>query len=528
MDPVLRYSFKSNLFGLMNARDIQRQAKRAGLTWDPRGFFSTPSAFAALQFAKYADAGARRVLLPYMSAVADSQATDALIPIPAPRGLRYLPFQKAGISYASRRMNCLLGDEPGLGKTIQAIGLANYLGLSRILVVCPAGLRLNWAREIEKWHMPHLNAGIDVVLNGKSPIQTGRSIVVSYELAITRRGDLMTKSFDLVVADEAHYLKTPTTHRTKNILGNPRTNIPGLVSLAPRRLVLTGTPIPNRVDEIYPVIRALAPETIDRMNYHAFLAHYAVVRSTDYGDKIIGIKHEAELHERLRAGFMVRRLKSDVLKDLPPKTYKLVVFSKEGFSKVLERERQFSAREIITHGVPVGSALPEIRHEMGVAKAPLAAKYIEDLLESGVRQIVVFAHHRDVIRILAESLRGYGIATVTGDTGPAERQAAVDDFQSGKVRVIICNIVAGGVGVTLTAGADVVFVEASWVPGENEQAEDRAHRVGQTRGVLIHHLVVEESLDATILGSAAVKRGHIKKILDGGCDAAESASVRRG
>lgn len=522
MDPVLRYSFESNLFGLMNAREVSRQAQRAGMEWDKRGFFTSPSPYKALQFAKYADTNARRVLRPFLTAVAESQATDSILEIPAPRGLEYLPFQKAGIAYASRRHNCLIGDEPGLGKTVQAVGLANYLGLARLLIVCPAGLRLNWAREIEKWHLE--NPGIDVILDGKSPIQAQRSTVVGYELAVKRRAELMSRNYDLVVLDEGHYLKSPKAQRTKNTLGYYGRD--GLIHRAPRRLVLTGTPIPNRVDEAYSVIRALAPETIDHMNYRTFLGHYTIVRSTQYGDQIVGIRHEAELYERLRAGFMVRRLKSDVLKDLPPKVYKLVVFSKDGFAKVLKRERQFSAAEIIRHGVPVGSALPEIRREMGVMKAPLACQYVEDLLESGVQQVIVFAHHRDVISILQRGLHRYGVATITGETSPTVRQSMVDLFQRGGARVIICNIIAGGVGVTLTAAADVVFVEGSWVPGENEQAEDRAHRVGQTRGVLIHYLVVEESLDATILGSAAVKKRNITRILDGRKeDAGESGHV---
>src|SRR5574343_34955 len=467
MNPVLRYSASSSLFGLFSAAPIQKDARRAGFEWDDRGFFKSSSPYRAIQFAQYADQTAKRALRPYLQAVAESQATDSILEIPAPAGLEYMPFQKAGIAYASRRMNTLLGDEPGLGKTIQAIGLANYLGLSRLLVVCPAGLRLNWALEIAKWHLR--DGSTDVLLDGKGKIRPHRSTIVSYDLAVRLRADLMRQQYDLVI-----------------------------------------------LDECLSVIRALAPETIDSMNFHAFRGHYAIVKSNGFGDKVVGIRHEAELYQRLRAGFMVRRLKADVLKDLPDKTYKMVVFDKSGFKSVLNRERQFSAAEILSRGLPVGSALPEIRREMGIAKAPLVSQYVEDLLEDGTEKVIVFAHHREVVEALARNLSRYRPLTITGATTARDRQAGIDSFQKGDNRVIICNLVAGGVGVTLTRAADVIFAEASWVPGEHEQAEDRAHRIGQTRGVLVHHLVVEGSLDAAILGSAAMKRKNIRTILDGG------------
>lgn len=512
--PVLKYSAKSSLFGLMNAFGIRDNARQAGFTWDDRGFWKTASAYRALRFFDIANEQARTILKPYVDGIRESQATNAIIPVPAPVGLEYLPFQKAGIAYASRRMSTLIGDEPGLGKTIQAVGLANYLGLSKMLVLCPAGLRLNWAAEVEKWHLR--KTGIQVILNGKQRPQPGKTIITSYDLCAGIAKDLVKLQFDMAVADEGHYLKNPETQRTKLTLGFK--GFPGLVNLAPRKLVLTGTPIPNRVNEVYPVVRRIAPETIDNMSYRAFLNYYAVTIRGGFGEQIVGIRNEEELYMRLRAGVMVRRLKKDVLKDLPPKQYKMVVFPKSGYAKVLKREAPFSAAEIVRHGVPVGSALPEVRHEMGIAKAPQSAAYITDLLDDGIEKVIVFAYHKEVIAILSRALAKYGVVVVTGDSSATARQSAVNEFQNNKhTRVFIGNLVAAGVGITLTKAADVVFVEGSWVPGENEQTEDRAHRIGQgASSVMIHYLVVEESLDATILGSAARKRKNIRTILDGG------------
>lgn len=512
MNPLLKYSHSSKLFGLFYSHPIRVEARKSGFEWDDRGFWKTPSPYRALQFARYADDQCKMILHPYLSAIEASYATDSIQEYPAPEGLAYLPFQKAGISYALKRASCLLGDQPGLGKTIQAIGVANAYGLSRLLIICPAGLRLNWAREVEKWHL--YNKGIEVLLNGESR-RSGKAqtIITSYDLA-RHLSTFGPDSFDMIVIDEAHYCKNPTAQRTKIVLGS-RGN-PGLIHCAPRKLVLTGTPIPNRVNEIYPVLRRLAPQVIDSMNYRAFLKSYAIEVHNQFGSQVVGVQNEAELSDRLRAGFMVRRLKEDVLKDLPAKQYKLVVFPKGGgFASVLKKESQFSAREIIKHGVPFGSALPEVRREMGIAKAPLAVRYITDLLEDGVQKIVVFAHHREVVSILEKGLSDYAPLTITGSTSQKDKQANTDTFQtSSRRRVLIANIVAGGVGNTWTAAQDVVFAESSWVPGENEQAEDRLHRVGQTGSVLVHILVVEGSLDAAILGSAAKKQMDINRTLD--------------
>ncbi len=380
-------------------------------------------------------------------------------------------------------------------------------------MICPAGLRLNWQREIEKWHIH--NRGVAPVLSGKHGLPPAPSTVVSYDLCTAHAGELFRRRYDLAIIDEGHYLKNALAQRTRTVLGTRK--IPGLRGLAPRCLVLSGTPVPNRVDEIYPILRRLAPRVIDGMSYKAFLKRYAYATFDGYSERVTGIKNAEELYFRLRSGFMVRRLKADVLKDLPPKRYKMVVFPKSGgFAKILEREARFSAAEILKHGAPVGSALPEIRREMGVAKAPLAIRYIDDLLNDGVKKVVVFAHHREVVKLLERGLKHHGVLKVTGETPAHARQRFVDAFQAPDgPGVFIGNIQAAGVGITLAAASDVVFAEASWVPGENDQAADRCHRIGQVDSVLVHHLVVEGSIDAAILGAAAKKQSNITKILDG-------------
>jgi len=323
---------------------------------------------------------------------------------------------------------------------------------------------------------------------------------------------------DGVLVHNCHNIKNADTQRTKLILGSGK-EWRGLVDKTPS-IFLTGTPVPNgRPSEMWPIIYRCAPEIIDYAKYWTFVDRFCLVQDDGQGGVLIrGAKRQAELYARLRgSGFMIRRLKEDVLKDLPPKQYKMVVFPADSETKkILHKESAFSADEIIKHGAPVGSALPEYRREMGIAKVPQAVEYIKDMLDGGVEKVVVFAHHVEVIGLLREALEDFGVVVITGATSATARQAACDQFQTNPTRrVFIGNILAAGVGVTLTAAQDVVLVESSWVPGENDQAIDRLHRIGQIGSVLAHILVVEGSLDAKILGSAAHKAGDVGKILDG-------------
>ena len=408
------------------------------------------------------------------------------------------------------RRHLLLSDSPGIGKTAQSLVVAKELGFERLLIVCPASLRLNWLREVNTWHggpaMP--------MLDGKTSVPSGGSVITSYNLVEKAVG----RSYDFLIVDEIHNIKSDEAARTKAILGDATRGWRGLVDTLPT-LFLSGTPIPNgRPSELWPILYRCATDAIGYLKYSAFCNRFCVMAPDGRGGFMVrGAKRQDELYARLRgSGFMTRRLKADVLHELPPKRYKMVVFPADGaMRKILNKESAFSAAEILAHGVPVGSPLPEIRREMGLAKVPAAVEYIKDLL-AAEDKVVVFAHHVEVVGLLVEALGDYGARAITGATLPATRQAAVDAFQGdAECRALVCNIVAGGTGTTLTAGHDVVFVEASWVPGENEQAEDREHRIGQKFAVIVHQLVVEGSLDAKILGSAAHKRLDVGGVLDG-------------
>jgi SWI/SNF-related matrix-associated actin-dependent regulator 1 of chromatin subfamily A len=490
--------------------------RKAGFDWSRRySTWYTSDPYRALLLIEHADPGARHSLCVLEFNQARSQSKNPIIPVNPPavgNEPQLYGFQEAGVEVMVDQLRqgwkyLLLADEQGLGKTPQAICVARTLGLQKMLVVCPATLRHNWCEEIKTWWpsqdpQPHLT--------GKDKVDPDRSVVTSYAL-IQKLGEYQP---DVIVLDECHAVKNPGAQRTRYLLGY-KTN-PGLIDRAPG-LLLSGTPAPNgRPTELYPVLNRCCPHVINRMRYSQFLDRYCYYEFDGIENVVYGARRQAELGARLRgSGFMVRRLKSEVLTQLPPKRFKLVVFPVNAkTARVLKKEKDFSASEIIKHGAPVGSALPEVRREMAIAKVPQAVEYITGMLAAGTDKILVFAHHIQVVEMLADGLKQYKPAVIMGSTPVKKRQDIVREFQTDPNCQVFIGNEAAEEGLTLTAAADVVLVEPEWVPGKNDQRASRAHRIGQTQGVVVHILVVESSLDAKILGSAANKRRDIEKTLN--------------
>lgn len=453
--------------------------------------------------------------------------------LPAPLGQEYMPFQKAGIDYMVNQLifyrNAVMcADEQGLGKTIEAIGVANVMGYRKLLVICPALARLNWEIELNRWHIHSL--GVNVILKGSDPILRTHSNIFSYDLAFK------AKRFrpDLIIIDEAHYLKNRYTKRSLLILGDPgrhetfdswgrlvkaRPSKSGLIASGAPTILLTGTPVPNRPIEFWNILNWTAPDIINNWNRFRFEMRFAEKVYNKNGLIVkTKPKRTRELKIRLRgSGYMLRRLKKDVLPQLSNKRYKMVIFSQtKTTAKVLLKEQDFSAKEIIAHGIPVGSGISELRREMGLAKVPQSAEYIKNLLkESPGKKFLVGAYHIDVIKQLEERLGEFNPGVIRGATPVGKRQKVINCFQSDSTtRVLIGQIRAAGTAITLTRAHDVILVEPAWLPGENDQFIDRVHRIGQTESVLVHYLVVEKSLCAKILGSAAHKKEDIEGVIN--------------
>lgn len=422
---------------------------------------------------------------------------------PAPNGLAYLPYQLAGIEYASRFENCLIADEMGLGKTIQAIGVINSDEMiDNILIVCPASLKLNWQNELHKWLTGNLTVGI---VTSKQWSATNIKII-NYEILGKHQYNICT-GFDLIIFDEAQYLKNPKSQRTQNALDIP----------ARRTIFLTGTPILNRPIELFPMLTKIDPQGLGK-SFFSFAKRYCDATYGDYGWDFSGASNLKELQERLRSRGMIRRLKSDVLTELPDKRRQIIALElPKSTRKLIEEEKKivekfninFDDAEVLEQGYGGASIgeLARIRQEIALAKVPFVVEHVKESLEQG--PVVLMCYHQAVAEKLAGEFLN-NCVMVHGGVPAEERHSAVSLFQTGMVDLFIGTIRAAGVGITLTRSSHVVFAELDWVPGNISQAEDRCHRIGQKNSVLIQHLIFNESLDVTLVQTLIAKQEVIK------------------
>jgi SWI/SNF-related matrix-associated actin-dependent regulator 1 of chromatin subfamily A len=516
--------------------------KGAGFRWNPDArIWWTDKPAVALKVANAFDPSAKEAAQEAERHIEASKKTDHDIAIPCPEGLAYLPFQRAGIAYALERQSTLIADEMGLGKTIQALGVVNTDNtIKRILIICPASLRLNWKRESEKWLMREFT--IQIVEGRGSVPMNGDIIIINYDVIQYHRKLIDLVEWDLLIADEAHYLKNAKTKRTRAIIGKwdrkEENRIPAIKSR--RRLLLTGTPIVNRPVELWTLVSYLLPGTFS--NFFSYAKRYCNATNGRFGWDFTGAINLDELQDTLRSSCMVRRLKKDVLTDLPPKRRQIIEIPQEEEVSCVKAENKISeqwegrlndlqARLELAEAADAGTEsimrsiqeaqkmafteMAKARHDTAVTKIPYCADHIIEAVESS-GSVVCFAHHHDVIDGLRAALNRAGVSSVelTGETAMTDRQAAVDAFQEGRAQVFIGSISAAGVGLTLTRSSHVVFCELPWTPSELSQAEDRCHRIGQKGNVLVQHIVMENSIDQRMAQALVSKQEVIDKALD--------------
>jgi len=461
-----------------------------------------------------------------------SEAEDSTFSPPSPKGLDYYDFQKAGIEYAAEqfargRDGVMIADEMGLGKTIQAIGTLNHLGADTALIVCPASLKENWRRELEKWLVKDLDVAIY-----DDTLPDADVVVVNYALLSSRDGIASVLSnfgAEVLILDESHYIKNKDAKRTKACRSIK----------AEKRIFLSGTPMKNRPIELWTQISELS----DAFDFWSYAKRYANATKIRFGGDMDGASHLDELQERLRSEFMVRRRKTDVLEDLPDKIRQLLPLAKNGIGSLVEKEKKLygehedkisrTKRRVAKAKVEddedayekaiddlkaarqlAFEEMASVRREIAEAKTPLVIDHVNDVLTEEDK-VVVFAHHKTVIEDLEDAF-GDEAVSLTGDTPSSERQRAVDRFQNDdEVRVFIGSIHAAGTGLTLTAASHVVFAELDWTPSVNRQAEDRCHRIGQESNVQIQYLVVDGSPEAHIAQKCVQKQKRIDRAMDG-------------
>lgn len=425
--------------------------------------------------------------------------------------------------------------------TIQAIGYANTIGAERILVICPASIRIGWKRQIETWStIPRLRSR--AMLNSRSGAGLNPDLnylITSYELAANEviHDALCAGRWDLIILDEAHYLKTGGARRTQAVFGGGRKfKGAALAERAEHLMPLTGTPLPNRPRECWTIAKALLHESIDFRNFEQFCYRFnpSARGITDTG-RVFNREEKGRLNElqaRLRCNFMVRRLKKDVLKDLPDVRYEIAYMEEDGRIKdIIRRERMldFKVDDLKNPFAEIWGQISTIRRELGEALLPQFVRHTKMILDiMEVPKLPVFFHHRGVMDAFRDEMKDYGVVEVRGGVSPENKQKAVDEFVANpKVRVFSGQLQASGFGIDgLQQVASMLCIfEPDWVPGNNEQIVARLHRHGQHDNVLAQMMAVEGSLLDRILGTAIDKMHGIHQSLDER-EAIEAAAIQ--
>jgi SWI/SNF-related matrix-associated actin-dependent regulator 1 of chromatin subfamily A len=527
--------------------DFSASASRGG-----NAILFTRNKYAAAVFAEHATPYAYAELGWIINEVKESwkDNCDAIFRCPADKEL--WPFQRADLSYALRRKNTLVGDQPGLGKTPTAICFANEIRAKRVLVICPANIRRQWANRIREWSTMRWPYIVYPVLNsGRGVHPEAEWTVVSYDLARTPAigAALARGKYDLLIIDEAHYAKSIDAARTHALFGDHtgtmreaiRDDIgeiigynvlfEALAGRSERVLALTGTPLPNRPREAYTLARNLCFDAIDWMSEASFKDRFnpsaRMEGKRKDGTTYIYNKEEAgrhgELNNRLRSHFMCRHLKRDVAPQLKLPIYDIVLVDETA------AVRQALAAESLLHLDPddenvFSNAMAEIpgdvarvRHMMGVAKAPFVAEYVKMILDGGEDKVFVFGWHIEVLDILQHALQKFGVIRIDGRTGEKRKEELKNEFiKNPNIRIALGNIQSIGTGTDglQEVCSRAISAEASWVPGENEQAVERLDRLGQKGQVLADFLVAPGSIDERILSGAIRKKTNTHRVLD--------------
>ncbi len=520
---------EANVRELMSSHGLDMSIGVSGLSTPNKAVLFTYESYAAVAFFDHATAAAREQLINTQQLVEKSWATSSTRHIDVPADKELSPFQVAGVDYVLSMGNTLIGDQPGLGKTMQAIAVANEMQAERVLVLCPANIRIQWCERIRSWTTLRYPYTVYPILHGRRGVHPHAEwAVVSYDLARTELiwRQLARGKYDLLILDEAHYLKTIDARRTRTVFGRHDGHAQAAEALAERSsrvLALTGTPLPNRPREAYTLARGLCWDAIDWMSEDRFTTRFnpSEQRETPDGKTYIDERsgRHFELQARLRANFMVRRLKRDVLPQLKVPFLDIVHVEETGaIRQALQAEKllDIDPEDMTGLDMTVRGQVSTVRRMMGLAIAPLAADYIEMLLDGGEEKICVFAWHIEVLDILMTKLAKFKPLRIDGSTSPSRKPAIVAQFAKSPSRLLIGNILSMGTGTDglQEACQRGVAAEASWVSGDNEQMVDRLDRMGQSGQVLFDFLVAPGSFSEHVLGSSLRKRKVTHSALD--------------
>ncbi|CAG2248780.1 HARP [Mytilus edulis] len=404
-----------------------------------------------------------------------------------------LSFQREGVNFSvSKNGRVLIADDMGLGKTIQAICLACYYREEwPLLIIVPSSVRFDWAQQIRRWVPSIDHKEISVATTGKDT-SSNRVNIVTYDLVARKAKYLQDKHFKIVIVDECHLLKNYKTARCKAALP--------ILQNAHRVILLSGTPALSRPSELYTQISAISPFMF---KFQDFGIRYCDGKHQPWGWDFSGSSNMAELQILLEEKIMIRRLKKDVLKELPAKVRQMVLLDPGAVKSTKDLKKASKVMDLKSlKGMERRGALLEYFHHTGTAKIQAVKDYLTDLFETD-RKFLMFAHHQeflDSVEELAQSKLGKYYIRIDGKTSPENRNIFCKKFQENPdYKLAILSITAANAGINLSAATLVVFGELFWNPGILVQAEDRAHRMGQQDMVSVHYLVAQNTADDQIV-----------------------------
>lgn len=425
------------------------------------------------------------------------------------------PYQKIGVEFfINNKGRAILADSPGSGKTLQTLAFIVKQNYNKSLIVCPASVKFSWEGEVKKW--THLTS---FVIDSKTDVydipKDVNVVIINYDILKKFYKYLVKVKFDCMVNDESHLLKTKTSVRSKVVKLLSR-NIESII-------MLSGTPLLSRPIELYNMLNILDSKTWD--DYYGFAERYCEGKRGYYGYEAKGATNLAELSEKIGKYFL-RRTKDQILKQLPPKNriYLPIELSgeqKTNYEKVQNEfvkylrenkgkkdkqiEKSLSAEKLVK--------INYLREISSLAKLDSVREQIDSIIDSG-EKVIVFSCFNEPLRILRDEYPNSVL--LLGETKVEDRGPMVNKFQEDKdCKVFFGGIKSAGVGITLTAATNVIFIDYSWNPADHEQGEDRMHRPGQvSESVNIYNIHAKNTIDDFMVRLLRKKTKIFQQVID--------------
>jgi len=458
--------------------------------------------------------------LPKAAIIKDNTVKDVVIDYSKYSNRPPLEHQKEAIQKLVENKKFILADDMGLGKTTSTIIAALETGAKKILIICPATLKINWKREIENYSDRPI-----FISEGKQFSTEDDFVIVNYDIIKNfhdpkKKDDslILTSKFDLIIIDEAHYIKNAQAQRTKLIND--------ITKSVDRLWLLTGTPMTSRPIDYFNLLSLI--DSPVAKNWMAYVIRYCSGFQFKVGPRKIwnvqGASNLEELRDRT-VGLTLRRLKENVL-DLPDKIITPVYLRLK--SKLYEEvmgdyynwyEKNPEESKSLTVQF---TKLTKIRQIIADEKISQTIEIAENIIEQD-KKVIIFCNFTDSLNKITEHF-GKSVVKLDGSMSKVERQFSVDQFQENdKIKVFVGNIKAAGVGITLTSAEAVIFNDLSFLPSDHAQAEDRAYRYGQKNNVLVYYPIFENTIEGIIYDILHNKKQVIATVMGDNQNTADAA-----